>query len=235
MNLFYTPDIQENKYTLNPIESKHCIKVLRFNKGDLLTLVDGKGGWYETQIIDPNPKRCQVEVLNKKENWGKRPFYTHIAMAPTKNNDRFEWFVEKATEIGIDEITPILCKHSERKIIKRERIEKIAISAMKQSLKAYLPKINELTKIEDLIKSTTIQNRFIAYCEDIPKEHLQNIAKPNTENLVLIGPEGDFAPEEVDLALKNQFNAVSLGNSRLRTETAGLAACHMLSLKNETL
>lgn len=233
MNLFYTPDIEGNNYTLNPTESKHCIKVLRFTKGDLLTLVDGKGGWYETKITDPNPKHCEVEVLNKREEFGKRLFYTHIAIAPTKNNDRFEWFVEKATEIGIDEITPILCAHSERKVIKRERIEKIAISAMKQSLKAYLPQINELTKIEDLIRNTKAHNRFIAYCEDVPKEHLLKVAQPIMSNLVLIGPEGDFSPEEVKLAYKNNFKAVSLGASRLRTETAGLAACHILSLKNE--
>ena len=233
MNLFYTPNITGNTYTLDEAESKHCIKVLRYTLGDQLTLVDGRGGWYETKIIDPHPKRCTVEVISKKENFAKRSFYTHIAIAPTKNMDRLEWFVEKATEIGIDEITPILCEHSERKVVKTDRLEKVAIAAMKQSLKAYLPKINELTPLSEFLEQATTANRFIAYCEDIEKSHLLKTAKPGEENLVLIGPEGDFSPEEVNLAFNYNFKAISLGESRLRTETAGVAACHIISLINE--
>jgi len=169
MNIFYTPDISGNTYTLEESESKHCVRVLRHGVGDKLVLVDGKGGWYEAIITDANPKRCAVEVSTEIQNFEKRDYYVHLAVAPTKNIDRFEWFVEKATEIGIDEITPLLCEHSERKQINIERIEKVAVAAMKQSLKAFLPRLNNLTNFETFCQNEKEGLRFIAHCEEEQK------------------------------------------------------------------
>ena len=152
MHLFYTPDITTNEYTLPEEESKHCIKVLRLEVGNEIFLIDGKGGFYRCEIIQAQPKRCEVRCVEKTEEYGKRAFHIHIAIAPTKNIERIEWFLEKCTEIGIDEITPLLCDHSERKVIKEDRLEKVIISAMKQSLKAYLPKLNPLTEFSRFVK-----------------------------------------------------------------------------------
>ena len=153
MHLFYTPDITENLYALPEEESKHCVKVLRLEVGDEIFLIDGKGGFYRCEIIQAQPKRCEVRCIEKTEGYGKRDFHIHIAIAPTKNIERIEWFLEKCTEIGIDEITPLLCAHSERKVIKEDRLEKVIISAMKQSLKAYLPKLNPLTEFSHFVKN----------------------------------------------------------------------------------
>jgi 16S rRNA (uracil1498-N3)-methyltransferase len=234
MNIFYTPDITGKNYTLEESESKHCVRVLRHSLGDKLVLVDGKGGWYEAVITDPNPKRCMVEVINEIQNFGKRDYYVHLAVAPTKNIDRFEWFVEKATEIGIDEITPLLCEHSERKQINNERIEKVMVAAMKQSLKAFLPRLNNLTNFEKFCKNENEGLRFIAHCEEEEKSHLFRSAKPKEKIVVLIGPEGDFSTAEIELARKVGFVEVSLGNSRLRTETAAVVACEIVGLVNES-
>lgn len=233
MHLFYTPDISENFYTLNEIESKHCIKVLRLDKNDIIKLIDGKGGFYTAKISDPNPKKCIVEIIETQKEYGKRNHYLHIAIAPTKNIDRFEWFLEKATEIGIDEITPILCEHSERKAIKPERLEKIIISAVKQSLKGYKPKLNELTLLEDFIQQDFDGDKFIAHCEENEKLLLKNAYQAKHHAIILIGPEGDFSPNEIDNTKKAQFKEISLGESRLRTETAGVVACHTVNLLNE--
>lgn len=233
MNIFYTPDISGNTYTLEESESKHCVRVLRHGIGDKLVLVDGKGGWYEAIITDANPKRCAVEVSNEIQNFEKRDYYVHLAVAPTKNIDRFEWFVEKATEIGIDEITPLLCEHSERKQINIERIEKVAVAAMKQSLKAFLPRLNNLTNFETFCKNENQGLRFIAHCEEEQKSHLFNQLKPKEKVVILIGPEGDFSRAEIELAKKTGFGEVSLGNSRLRTETAAVVSCQIVSLVNE--
>lgn len=233
MNIFYTPDIDGEQYTLSEQESKHCIRVLRNSIGDELTLVDGSGGLYKSEIIDANPKRCSVRVIEKIEEFQKRDFHVHLAIAPTKNNDRLEWFLEKATEIGLNEITPLLCEHSERKQIKQERLEKVVVSAMKQSLKAYLPKLNNLTTFETLLANSEADQKFIAHCEDGDKNHLYNEIEKGQNVLILIGPEGDFSPLEIEKALKLGFKPISLGESRLRTETAGVVATQIVNLVNE--
>lgn len=233
MQIFYIPEIKGQTILPDAAESKHMVKVLRLAEGDIVQVVDGKGGFYEAKIEQANPKKCVLKILSSKEKFGKRDFGLHIAIAPTKNIDRMEWFLEKATEIGIDEITPILCEHSERKAIKPERLEKKMISAMKQSLKAYLPKLNPLTPVAELITSRPEGKKFIAHCYEGNKSHLKNVIQPRENCLVLIGPEGDFSTNEVQLALENGYSEISLGSSRLRTETAGVAACHIVNLANE--
>lgn len=233
MHIFYTPDISGKTYTLDETESKHCVRVLRLEKDHEITLVDGRGGFFTARIADANPKRCSVEVIDSKLNFGKREYQIHIAIAPTKNMDRIEWFLEKATEIGIDRVTPLLCRFSERKEVKLDRLEKVMVSAMKQSLKAYLPKLDELTKFADFIRQPFEGQKFIAHCEEQHRELLKNAVKSGGDYLILIGPEGDFSSEEIELAINAGFLPVSLGDSRLRTETAGVVACHTFNLLNE--
>ena len=233
MHIFYTPELSGNTYTLNETESKHCIRVLRLDKGDEITLVDGRGGFFTAEIADPNPKRCAVNVVESQQNFGLRNFRVHIAIAPTKNIERIEWFLEKATEIGVSRITPLLCRYSERKEIKTERLEKVMVSAMKQSLKAYLPLLDELTKFSEFVRQPFDGQKFIAHCEEQHRELLKSLVVPTQNYLILIGPEGDFSSEEIELALKEGFQPVSLGDSRLRTETAGVVACHTFNLLNE--
>lgn len=233
MHIFYTPGISGNSYTLDESESKHCARVLRLVKGDLITLVDGHGGFFIAEITDPNPKRCQVNVIQSEQNFGLPGFQVNVAIAPTKNMERIEWFLEKATEIGVTRITPLLCRFSERKEIKHERLEKVMISAMKQSLKAYLPRLDELTKFSNFIHQPFEGQKFIAHCGDQQRDLLKNRIKPGENYLILIGPEGDFSPDEIEQALNAGFLPVSLGNSRLRTETAGVVACHTFNLLNE--
>ena len=235
MNLFYAPDIVQT-LTLLEEESQHCAKVLRMKAGDHIHIIDGVGGLYEAQITEAHPKRTQVEILNVQTEYGRRPFRLHLAVAPTKNIDRFEWFVEKATEIGFDELTPLCCRYSERKIIKPERIEKILVSAAKQSLKAYVPRLNPMTTFKDFINNfsslTPHSSLFIAHCYDQPKQHLLHACPPSSDVVVMVGPEGDFSEEEVELALRNSFRAITLSESRLRTETAGIVACHLVTIAN---
>ncbi|WP_372648504.1 16S rRNA (uracil(1498)-N(3))-methyltransferase [Draconibacterium sp.] len=233
MQLFYVPTISGAEVILDETESKHAVRVLRLKEGDEIELIDGKGGFYKARIQNANPKKCQLSIIDSQTEFGKKDFHLHIAIAPTKNIDRTEWFLEKCTEIGIDEVTPLLSEHSERKVIKPERLEKILVSAMKQSVKAYLPKLNELTKLSDLLSQATETKKFIAHCNEGEKPHLKNLVKPGEEVLILIGPEGDFSPEEVELALENGLEAISLGNARLRTETAGVVACHIVNLAND--
>ncbi len=233
MQLFYTPDISSPVFYLNETESKHAVRVLRLVNDDCIQLIDGKGNFHEAVIKVAHPKKCQVEIVKTQTEFGKRNHYLHMAVAPTKNIDRFEWFLEKATEIGVDEITPVLCEHSERKVIKHERLEKVIISAMKQSLKAYLPKLNPLTPIKDIFNSEFEGKKYIAHCYEQDKHQLKNEAANNPSTLILIGPEGDFSEAEVEAALQNDFIPVSLGESRLRTETAAVVACHTVNLMNE--
>lgn len=235
MHLFYTPDITTNTYTLNEEESKHCVRVLRLNEGDKIQLIDGVGGFYEAEIIDNNPKRCSVKIIEQKKEVGKRNWQLHIAIAPTKSMDRLEWFVEKATEMGIDEVSLINSNNSERNIVKTERIQKVTISAIKQSLKAYLPKINEVVDYKKFIASAKDfkGEKFIAHCQSAGLPHIKSKYSPKQNALVLIGPEGDFTLEEVKFALDNGFKEISLGESRLRTETAALYACAALNVLNE--
>jgi len=233
MKLFYTPNITNSKsYVLEENESKHAIKVLRLQLKDSITLVDGKGFFYDAEITSDHPKKCEVTILNKWQETNTKP-NLHLAIAPTKNNDRLEWLVEKATEIGIAEITPIICDHSERKVLKTDRIEKRAVAAMKQSLKATLPTINQAIKINDLLNKVFLGDKFIAYCYDENQNHFKELYNTGKNCLVLIGPEGDFSKNEIDLALKQNFKPISLGQSRLRTETAGLYICNAFNLLNE--
>ncbi|MCA1759298.1 MAG: 16S rRNA (uracil(1498)-N(3))-methyltransferase, partial [Bacteroidales bacterium] len=221
MQLFYVPNVAKSEIVLDETESKHAIRVLRLNAGDKVQVVDGAGGFYTAEITEPHPKKCKLSILESHKEFGKRQFKLHIAIAPTKNIDRFEWFLEKATEIGIDEITPLLCEHSERKNIKPDRLEKILVSAMKQSVKAYLPKLNPLVPYNNFIKLNGTSQKFIAHCNVGEKPHLKNEIEKGGNVIILIGPEGDFSPDEVEQAKTNGFREISLGPSRLRTETAG--------------
>jgi len=233
MNLFYTPDIKGKTYQLDEIESKHCVKVLRLKEEDIIHLIDGVGTLYKAKIIQAHPKRCKVECIESQSEFGKLHYKLHIALAPTKNIDRTEWFLEKCTEIGIAEFTPLLCQHSERKIVKHDRLFKVITSAVKQSLKTYHPKLNELTKFKELVHADFEGDKFIAHCYAGEKRLLKEICQPNKNTLILIGPEGDFSPQEVQLAKANGFIEISLGTSRLRTETAGVVACNIISLTNQ--
>ena len=232
MQLFYCPEILEDSYYLNSEESKHCIKVLRKNEGDLINLIDGIGAFYEVRITIASQKKVHFEIV---KSWKEeaRDYKLHIAIAPTKNNDRLEWFLEKATEIGIDEITPIICHHSERKVVKEERLKKIILSATKQSLKSKIPILHPAKPLKEFISVKNTAGCFIAHCEEKEKKNLQSVVTKNT--LILIGPEGDFSTTEIDLALANNFTPIALGNSRLRTETAGLVACHTIALHHEKI
>ena len=232
MHIFYTPDINSDTYLLSEEESKHCIKVLRLQKGSLLFLVDGKGGFYEAIVEDPQPKRTKLKILRNQQNYGQRNHNLHIAIAPTKSIERIEWFLEKATEIGIDEITPIICDRSERKEVKIERLNKVITSAVKQSIKAYHPILNEPIRFNDFILKSQSSQKFIAHCVDSKKGSLKEHIKLNSDYLVLIGPEGDFSPQEISLAIDHGFVPVSFGESRLRTETAALEACFEINFLN---
>ncbi|MBN1144897.1 MAG: 16S rRNA (uracil(1498)-N(3))-methyltransferase [Bacteroidales bacterium] len=234
MHTFYSPDIIDNKAKLSPEESAHCLRVLRLGKGDQVILIDGKGGLYEAVIAEPDVRACRIEITKALPSPPERKHQIHIAIAPTKNMDRFEWFVEKSVEIGIDIITPLLCQRSERRVLKTERLHKLIISTIKQAMVTRLPVLNELTDFKKLIKETTLPpaNRFIAHCGETARKELKQALLPQSDAVVLIGPEGDFTPDEITLALENRFIPVSLGNNRLRTETAGIVACHIAVLKH---
>ncbi len=228
MQLFYHTEVRD-QFHMDELESRHAVKVLRKKTGDEINVVNGKGSRFLCRIVDDNPKKCSLEILEEFKSPSKA-FYTHIAIAPTKNMDRIEWFVEKAVEIGIDEISFLLCKHSDRKIIKDERVKKIAVSAMKQSLKTLLPKINALVDFKNFAENCTDELRVIAYIDETNKNNLLNLCRNNKSVCVAIGPEGDFSKEEVDFALKMGFKPASLGESRLRTETAGVVATHTINI-----
>ncbi len=234
MHLFYTPDLLagQSHYQLNEEESKHCIRVLRLEKDNEVQLIDGKGGLYTAVIADPHPKRTLLRIVSALQEYQKRNHYLHIAVAPTKNIERIEWFLEKATEIGIDEISLLICQRSERKEAKVDRLNKIITSAVKQSLKAYHPILNEAVPMAKFLSGTLEEQKFIAHCEPGEKVDLKSAVRPHGSYLVLIGPEGDFTPYEIDEALKNDFKAITLGDSRLRTETAALEACFEINFLN---
>lgn len=233
MHVFYTPDIESTEYSLNEEESKHCLKVLRLGMGDVVNLIDGKGGFYEAEIIGEGKRNVQLRVIKSVLEYQKRNHHLHIVVAPTKNIDRLEWFLEKATEIGIDEITPIICERSERKIIKEDRLNKVITSAVKQSLQAYHPLLNPQISFTDFLKIENNSIKMIAHCIDgAPRLYISQVAEPHKSYTVLIGPEGDFSPKEIELALQNGFKPLTLGNTRLRTETAALAACFEVNYLN---
>ena len=235
MQLFYNKEITTalTQFTFDKTESRHIVKVLRKKEGDTLYITNGNCQLFTVEIILANDKRCLVEIINsesKPKSWNYR---LHIAIAPTKNNDRLEWFLEKATEIGIDEITPIICDNSERKVLKTERLQKILQSAMKQSLKYTLPKLNEPIPYSNFISTHFEASKFIAHCEEQDKKSFAKTIQPKTNILIMIGPEGDFSPIEIEKAKQQNFAPVTLGESRLRTETAGVVATQTVSLVNE--
>jgi 16S rRNA (uracil1498-N3)-methyltransferase len=234
MQLFYTPDIDPSlsQYFLSEEESKHAVRVLRLAVGDEVTLIDGKGGLYKAEIKDAHPKRTILQINQITTEFNKRNHYLHIAIAPTKNLDRVEWFLEKATEIGIDEISLIICQRSERKEAKAERLNKIITSAIKQSIKAYHPILNAPVNLSQFLKQPFNGQKFIAHCDDGEKTELAQSIEKQNRYLILIGPEGDFTPAEVNTDLHDGYKAITLGESRLRTETAALEACFEVNFLN---
>nr|WP_297309147.1 16S rRNA (uracil(1498)-N(3))-methyltransferase [uncultured Flavobacterium sp.] len=233
MQLFYTSEINNDTetYFFDKEESKHIVKVLRKKEGDILFVTNGLGFLFKTEIILASEKKCTVKII-ESEQQNELPFYIHLAVAPTKMNDRFECFLEKATEIGIQEITPIICDHSERKIIKTDRFEKILQSAMKQSNQFFLPKLNEPISFKEFMNLNHGGNLYIAHCEETEKNDLHKNIPTNEKYTLLIGPEGDFSTKEIETAIKNNYKPVALGNTRLRTETAAVVACHTFVLAN---
>jgi len=234
MHLFYTPDIDPShpQYFLSEEESKHAIRVLRLEVGAEVQLIDGRGGLYTAEIKDAHPKRTILQITNIITAFNNRNHYLHIAVAPTKNIERLEWFLEKATEIGIDEISLIICQRSERKDVKADRLNKIITSAIKQSLKAYHPVLNELIQFNKFLSQQFDGQKYIAHCEKGGKANLSDELQKQGRYLILIGPEGDFSPNEIDDALQSGFKAITLGSSRLRTETAALEACFEINFLN---
>lgn len=233
MQLFFHPELtaSQEHIRFDKDESRHIQKVLRKKEGDTIYSTNGKGDLFTLMLTLVTPKLCEANILDTKTR-PALPYRLHLAVAPTKNNDRFEWFLEKATEIGVSQITPLLCERSERKQIKPERFSKIIVSAMKQSLQTHLPVLNALQSFESFIAKTANNQGLhcIAHCEDSPKEFLANVLPSQNEIIIIIGPEGDVTPNEIQLALQNGYTAVSLGQQRLRTETAAIVACHTASL-----
>ena len=230
---FYSDQIFNDTILLSEDEANHALKVLRKHQGDCLIVVDGIGGYYRAVLDNENIKDCRLQILDKKENYNKPNQYIHIAIAPTKSHDRIEWFIEKSVEIGIQEISFIFSHYSERNNVKWNRIKKRAISSMKQSLKAYIPKINDVVSFQTFIENCKNKEKYIGYLGDNNREALSSVATSGSDYCILIGPEGDFMPSEIDFALQHEFKTISLGGSRLRTETAGIAACHILNIINE--
>ncbi|WP_046744860.1 16S rRNA (uracil(1498)-N(3))-methyltransferase [Kordia zhangzhouensis] len=234
MQLFYTPEITATTkhYTFSKEESKHIVRVLRKKEDDLLHTTNGKGYFFKVKILISDQRNCTVEIISCEFQEPKN-YRLHLAVAPTKMNDRYEWFLEKATEIGIDTITPIICDHSERKVIKEERYTKILQSATKQSLSAYFPELKPAISFVDFLKEHTDEQLFIAHCEETHKKSLKQVLQPNKDVTILIGPEGDFSPTEIESAIAKNYIPVTLGDTRLRTETAAIVACHSVAFMNQ--
>ncbi len=234
MQLFYNPNINNDSesFSFDKEESKHIIKVLRKKDTDILYVTNGLGDLFTTEITLASDSKCTVRIVSVAKS--EQPKYQlHLAVAPTKLNDRYEWFLEKATEIGVTEITPIICDHSERKQIKTERFDKIIQSAIKQSNQYFLPKLNEPISFKDFMKNKNEDVKLIAHCEETNKKSLKEIIRPNENITLLIGPEGDFSEKEIKLAIENKYIPISLGNTRLRTETAAIVASHSVAFVNE--
>ncbi|WP_461533904.1 16S rRNA (uracil(1498)-N(3))-methyltransferase [Sinomicrobium sp.] len=235
MNLFFNPDItdQSDSFTFDREESRHIVKVLRKSEGDFIHLTDGRGQLFQAEITLADSRHCTIAITGQNTQ-PRKPYYLHMAVAPTKMNDRYEWFLEKATEIGIDEITPVICDHSERTTVKSERLEKIVQSAMKQSLSTYLPKLNPPLLLSHFLEQERKGQTFIAHCEEEQERVLlQQRLVAREHYTILIGPEGDFSLEEIEKALHKRYIPISLGNTRLRTETAAVVACHTAALVNQ--
>jgi len=234
MQLFYHSELKATSSNLvfDKKESGHIIKVLRKKEGDKLFITNGKGFLFEAQIQSANPNKCQVEIIESKF-FPPKDYFLHLAVAPTKKNDRYEWFLEKATELGIDQITPVICEHNERRKVNLQRFERIIESGMKQSLQYYLPTLNQSVSLVDFLQKDFEGEKYIAHCEPSEKKLLKDVLQPKKKIHILIGPEGDFSPREIELALKKGFLPVSLGENRLRTETAAIAACHAVYFVNQ--
>ena len=234
MQIFYAPDIDGDSYVLDEKESKHSIRVLRMKKGETVRLIDGRGNLYEGIITEPDQKRCIISIERIIKDFEQRSYRLHIAISPLKNPERFEWFIEKSVELGVDEITPLICRNTEKPGIKEERVRGIIVSAMKQSLKAQETRLNEASAFNDFITRPHSGKLMIAHCNNkLDRKGIAGIYRKGDEAVILIGPEGDFSNEEIENALSNNFTQIHLGQSRLRTETAGIAACHSIYLLNQ--
>jgi len=234
MQLFYNPDVQpgSTSFSFDKEESRHIVKVLRKKEGDIIHITNGKGYLFTSEIVFGNEKKCEVKITGEKF-FEPMPYSLHLAVAPTKLNDRYEWFLEKAVEIGVTQITPLICEHSERSAFKADRFEKILQSAMKQSLQYYMPVLHEPIPFNSFIAQQREGQLFIAHCEETDKKLLKTEIRPREEVTLLIGPEGDFSTKEINLALSLNYIPVSLGNTRLRTETAAIVAAHSVAFVNE--
>jgi 16S rRNA (uracil1498-N3)-methyltransferase len=230
MPVFYTRQIDSSHAVLDEEESRHAIRVLRKSAGDPMEIVDGKGNLYRGNISVPDPRACQIAINDVTTGHLRRDYYLHIAIAPTKSSDRFEWFLEKATEIGVDEISPVICERSERNRIRYERSQKILITAMKQCGRALLPKLNREIRLGDFLDQTTAENKLIAHCEASADQRISTELNSGRDWIILIGPEGDFTPGEIQAALRNEYREISLGEVVYRTETAGIMVCHTVNL-----
>ncbi len=233
MQLFYNPSLDNSfkQFFFPAEESKHILKVLRKKEGDILHITNGKGYLFKAEILIADLRKCKAQIISAEKSIPKR-YNLHLAVAPTKMNDRYEWFLEKVTEIGVDEITPIICEHSERKVIKLDRMERVLQSAMKQSLQTHLPKLNPPISYKDFMRQEMDGLKFIAHCAEGEKMELKRRVAADKDLVILIGPEGDFSKTEIDLAYTKGFVSVSLGNNRLRTETAAIVACTTVSIIN---
>lgn len=236
MQLFFNPNItpETTQIIFDKEESRHIVRVLRKKEGDILHITNGNGYLFYAEITIPNDKKCVAQIVQHQEKKKTRDYYLHVAIAPTKNNDRLEWFLEKATEIGIDEITPIICDNSERKVVKIERLSKIIQSAMKQSLQFTIPKLNQPIKFSEFMSQNFNSQLFIAHCEEGSKNHfLKNSINKKSNYTILIGPEGDFSTNEIKKSLDKNFTPITLGENRLRTETAGLNVVQTISFVHQ--
>ncbi|NKI31985.1 16S rRNA (uracil(1498)-N(3))-methyltransferase [Croceivirga thetidis] len=233
MQLFYNPSLDNSfkQFFFSAEESKHIVRVLRKKEGDILHITNGQGSLFEAEILVADVKKCKAQIINEERSIPKM-FSVHLAVAPTKMNDRYEWFLEKATEIGIDEITPIICENSERRVIKQERFERVLQAAMKQSLQTRLPKLNAPTSFNDFISKTEGELQFIAHCDDSEKVELKRRLAADKDVVILIGPEGDFSKNEIKEAMEKGFTPITMGKNRLRTETAAVVACATIAIVN---
>ena len=233
MQLFYTENISEKNAIFDNEESLHGIRVLRMHKGDEITFTDGTGNLYQGIITSDDSRKMEAKIISTDPDYGKKNYRLHLAVSPLKNGDRFEWLIEKAVEIGVDEITPLLCERTEKPGIRKDRVLKLIISAMKQSLKSSRPRLNDPVKMSEFVSRTHSENKLIAHCvPDSERKAITDIVKPASDYLILIGPEGDFTDEEVEAAIKAGFIPVHIGDNRLRTETAGITACCSVYLAN---
>lgn len=234
MQIFYSPDISGNDHTLDENESRHCIRVLRMKQGTPVRLIDGKGNLFEAVIVNPDPRKCSLAITRVIRDFEKRNYRLHIAISPLKNYERFEWFIEKSVELGIDEITPLICSNTEKPGIKRDRINNLMISAMKQSLKATRTILNETALFIDFVNRECNGKQMIAHCDSTrERSKISDVYLKGENAVILIGPEGDFSKEEISAATSAGYLSVHLGSSRLRTETAGVAACHSIYFINQ--